>query len=96
MIRAGHLVDQNNKNVYLTDENIKKLAIPITFIHGAKNQCWLPESTEITLELLQEHNKNTRYRRHLIKEYGHIDCIFGMNASRDVFPYIHEHLSSLT
>lgn len=95
MIRAGHLVDQQNNDTYITDENLKKLAIPITFIHGAKNQCWLPESTEITLKLLQEHNPNIRYRRHLINDYGHIDCIFGMNASRDVFPYIHEHLSSL-
>ena len=30
--------------------------------------------------------------RKVIPRYGHIDCIFGKNAARDVFPYIAEHL----
>lgn len=95
MVRAGHLVDFHNQEVYLTEANWKHLAIPITFIHGAKNQCWLPESTAQTLELLQQHNPDVRYVRHLIPDYGHIDCIFGKDAARDVYPYILEHLQSL-
>lgn len=95
MVRAGHLVDFHNQEVYLTDANWKHLAIPITFIHGAKNQCWLPESTALTLELLEQHNPGVRYARHVIPDYGHIDCIFGKDAARDVYPYILEHLQSL-
>ena len=94
-IRKGHLVTFQDENIYLTDTNWKNLAIPITIIHGAKNQCWLPESTEITYKLLQKHNPGTRYVRHVIPDYGHIDCIFGKNASRDVYPYLLQHLKSL-
>ncbi len=94
-IRKGHLVTFQDENTYLTDANWKNLGIPITIIHGAKNQCWLPESTEITYKLLQQYNPGTRYVRHVIPAYGHIDCIFGKNASRDVYPYLLQHLKSL-
>jgi len=95
LVRAGHLVDFENGDTYLNDANWKNLAIPITLIHGAKNHCWLPESTEITERLLKQHNPNIPYHRHVIPEYGHIDCIFGKNAVRDVYPLILEHLQSL-
>ncbi len=95
LVRAGHLVDFEDGDTYLTDANWKNLAIPITLIHGAKNHCWLPESTEITERLLKQHNPSIPYQRHLIPEYGHIDCIFGKNAVRDVYPLILEHLQSL-
>lgn len=95
MVRAGHLVNFDNQDVYLTDTNWQNLAIPITLIHGAKNQCWLPESTQITEELLKQHHPDIRYQRHVIPEYGHIDCIFGKNAASDVYPHILAHLNSL-
>ena len=36
------------------------------------------------------------YERHVIPEYGHIDCIFGKNAARDVYPYILRHLDKFS
>lgn len=90
MIRKGHVVDAKGENVYLP--HLDRMAIPICFIHGAENQCFLPESTEKTVEALSAKNGAALYSRHVIPAYGHIDCIFGKNASTDVYPYIVKHL----
>lgn len=91
MVRRGHLVTLLGQDSYLP--HLERLAIPITFIHGEKNNCWLPQSTEITYKLLTQKNGNL-YTRHVIPEYGHIDCIFGKNAAMDVYPYILKHLDA--
>lgn len=90
MVNAGRLVDFEGQDVYLP--HVERLAIPITFIHGAENQCYLPESTERSFRLLCEVNGPERYRRKVIPGYGHIDCILGRNAARDVYPWIVGHL----
>jgi len=90
MVRAGRLVDFDGRDVYLP--NAQRLAIPIRFIHGAENACFLPESTEQTMRWLSERNDPALYDRRLVPGYGHIDCIFGKDASRDVYPLIVEHL----
>ncbi len=90
MLREGHIVSAAGENAYLP--HLDRLALPVTFIHGAENACFLPESTETTYNLLCEHNDPSLYDRHVIPAYGHIDCIFGKNAVDDVFPSIVEHL----
>jgi cholesterol oxidase len=92
LARKGHLVDAQGGEAYMP--HLDRLAIPITIIHGAENVCFLPESTEMTVKLLSERNGADLYTRHLIPDYGHIDCIFGKNASRDVYPYILKHLEA--
>ena len=71
-----------------------RLAIPITFIHGEKNECFLPESTERSVRRLSEVNGAQFYRRQVIHGYGDIDCILGRDAARDVFPLIADHLEA--
>ncbi len=71
----------------------ERMKIPVAFIHGADNVCFLPESTELTYHWLQEHNGDL-YSRHVIPGYGHIDCIMGREAWRDVYPYILDHLEA--
>lgn len=88
--RKSHLVDVNGNNSYLP--HLERLAIPIAFIHGAENECVLPKSTEITYNLLREKNGKELYSRHLIPKYGHVDCIIGKDAARDVYPIILKHL----
>jgi len=92
LANTGHLVDFDGNNVYLPHRD--RLAIPITFIHGAKNECFLPESTEITLHDLSEANGSSLYKRQVFAGYGHIDCIFGKDAVRNVYPFILEHLEA--
>ncbi len=90
MTRKGHIVDFQGEETYLP--HLERMAIPITFISGAENECFLPESTELTYNLLREKNGENLYQRHVIPNYGHIDCIFGKNAARDVYPHILKQL----
>ncbi len=88
-VREKKAVAANGADVYMPHAD--RIKIPIKFIHGEKNQCFLPSSTEKTLELLQRTNGDL-YTRNLIPGYGHIDCIFGKNAAKDVYPFVLEHL----
>lgn len=92
MVRAGGLRSVDGQDIYLP--HLGRLAVPITFIHGAENACFLPESTAKTMDLLAQRNGAHLYRRHVIPDYGHIDCMFGKRAALDVYPRILEHLES--
>jgi cholesterol oxidase len=91
MVREKQVVDAEGKDVYMSREE-KMKPFPITFIHGAENQCFLPASTERAQQWLREHFPGVAYERHVIPEYGHIDCIFGQHAHRDVYPLVLQHL----
>lgn len=90
LVRKGHLVAANGDEVYMP--HLDRLAIPIAFIHGAENNCFLPESTKRTVDLLSKKNGRKLYSRHVIPGYGHIDCIYGKNAAKDVYPFMLHHL----
>ena len=90
MVREQKLINAEGEDIYMPNLQ-KAFNIPITFISGQENVCFLPESTENSYELLKQLNPEMEYNRHVIKNYGHIDCIFGKNASRDVYPKILEH-----
>ncbi|MBW0009962.1 MAG: GMC family oxidoreductase N-terminal domain-containing protein, partial [Pseudonocardiales bacterium] len=90
MVRAGALRSADGQDIYLP--HLERLSIPTTFIHGAENSCFLPQSTEKTMELLAQRNGSHLYRRHVVPGYGHIDCIFGKRAALDVYPLILQHL----
>lgn len=90
MVRRKEVVDHDGNDVYMP--HLDRLAIPMRFIHGAENRCYLPESTQKTVELLSARNGAALYDRFVIPDYGHIDCIFGQHAARDTYPLILEHL----
>jgi cholesterol oxidase len=92
MSRAGHLVAADGSDTYL--DKLERLAIPIAFIHGAENACFLPRSTEETVTALSRANRAELYTRHVIPSYGHIDCMLGKAAARDVYPHIAAHLEA--
>jgi cholesterol oxidase len=91
MVRLGHAVRTDGAS-YLHD--LDRLAIPITYLHGEKNRCFLPSSTQATVDALAKANGAEHYRRVVIADYGDIDCIIGKHAARDVFPLILAHLRS--
>ncbi len=84
--REQHIVSANGTDSYMPHWD--RLNIPITFIHGAENASYLPETTERSFNTLVEKNGAEGYQRHVIPNYGHIDCIFGKNAVNDVYPHI--------
>jgi cholesterol oxidase len=92
MVREKHLVSSTGEEIYMG--HLDRLKLPICFIHGAENQCYLPVSTELTYNALREANGTDLYSRHVIPGYGHIDCIYGKNAVADVYPYMLEHLEA--
>ena len=92
LTNTGHLVDFDGGDAYMS--HLDRLAIPIAFIHGAQNECFLPESTALTMDELARANGNNFYQRHVIPGYGHIDCIYGKNAVNDVYPFVLQHLES--
>jgi cholesterol oxidase len=92
MVRAGHLVDAKGDDVYMP--NLEGMKLPIAFIHGSENLCYLPISTQMTFDTLVERFGPGNYERHVIEGYGHIDCVFGKRASLDVFPTIVRHLDA--
>ena len=92
MTRKGHIVASDGAESYVP--HMDRMAIPIAFIHGAQNECFLPESTEITFNLLCAKNGAGLYSRSVIPGYGHIDCIFGTNAVNDVYPAILKHFEA--
>lgn len=91
--RAGRVVPANGgAPPYVTDSNLKNFAIPTLFIHGELNATFLPSGTRKTLRALERANGAGLYERYVVPDTGHIDCIFGKNAARDVFPRILAHL----
>ncbi|HEX7935422.1 MAG TPA: alpha/beta fold hydrolase [Paraburkholderia sp.] len=98
MVRARKVVNAKGDDVYLQGSNgMKGLAgmrLPIGFIHGDRNETYLPESTALTYGMLMNAFPEQPYERHLIPGYGHIDCIFGKNAAVDVYPIIARYLDA--
>ena len=90
--RAGHVIRADGTDDYLRDGNLRNFAIPTLFVHGAYNRCFKPSGTKKTMALLAAANGAHLYDRREIAETGHIDCIFGKNAARDVYPAIAAHL----
>lgn len=88
--RKQVILAANGDDAYLPF--LERLAIPMVFVHGAENACFLPESTAKTVERLTARNGARFYERHVIPNYGHIDCIFGKNAASDVYPKMYAHL----
>jgi choline dehydrogenase-like flavoprotein len=84
MIRKARALDAKGRDVYWS--NIDRYKIPISFIHGEHNKMFLPKSTERTYGALVAANGPELYRRHVVKDYAHLDCWIGEHADRDVFP----------
>lgn len=90
LVRRGKLVDHVGRDAYMP--HLGRLAIPMTHIHGQENACFLPESSAAAFEELERRNGKSLYRRVVFPGYGHIDCIFGKDAARDIYPTILEGL----
>lgn len=90
MCRAGKLVDSDGNDSYLP--YLERLNLPILFISGEDNECYLPESIKRTYDRLCQRFGDSQYQRHVIPAYAHIDCIFGDKADIDVYPLILAHL----
>jgi cholesterol oxidase len=92
ILLANHLIDAQGQDSYLP--NLQKLTLPMLFISGAHNDCVLPCSTLESYNQLRSVNGNDYYHRHEIAEYGHVDCVIGQSASKDVYPLVLDFLQA--
>lgn len=76
---------------YLKPEHLR---IPITFVSGEKNACFLPQSTLATFDWLRDAHGDALYKRRVVPGYGHIDGFMGSRASREVYPHFIEQLEA--
>jgi len=107
IIRAGYVVDADGNNSYFPQDDGKtktddiklpNLNLPISFIAGALNLEFLPETSKRTFDWLCAHNSDPvseqegQYQRHVFEDYGHMDCFIGKRAHLDIFPYLLKQL----
>jgi cholesterol oxidase len=92
----GRIVGADGGDAYLArPDGLAGLRMPITFIHGSDNGTVGPGSTASTYELLCRAHGAEHYRYHAVAGYGHLDCLIGVDAARDVFPLIGEHVERM-
>jgi cholesterol oxidase len=89
--RAGHVVRADGASL-VTDEHLRRFAVPTLFVHGALNRAFLPSGTKRTRDELSRVNGAHLYERVEIAGAGHIDSIFGTRAAEAVYPAIVRHL----
>lgn len=70
------------------ERHLQRLALPITLISGEHNETFIPAATELSFHRLCAENGPALYRRHVVAGYGHLDCLLGSDADRDVYPLI--------
>ena len=95
MVKWKHIAIGRKKFLIIHDDTCQCWQSSLCIIHwfiGENNSCYLPESTLTTLNIVKEAHPDQDYSRIVISDHGHLDCIFGKEASLHVFPYILETL----
>jgi cholesterol oxidase len=90
MAGAERLIAADGSDAYLP--HLDRLQLPITFLHGAHNLVWVPESTERTYDVLVEQFGSAHYERIVFPDHGHQDTFMGERAVDDAFPAMVAHL----
>ncbi|KAJ6438146.1 glucose-methanol-choline oxidoreductase [Purpureocillium lavendulum] len=85
----------------VTPENIQRLrGVPFLLFSGMDSAVLSPAAADKTYETLLAtfgesagiDGGGTEYRRRKLEGYGHLDCWMGVNAWRDVYPWIREEV----
>lgn len=94
IMRQGKSVSASGADIYLPHH--ENLDLPITFIAGALNEEFLPDTSLRTFTWLNAKNSDSAhlYHREVFQDYGHMDCFIGRNADKDIFPFIIDRLDT--
>ncbi|EDL47923.1 GMC oxidoreductase [Erythrobacter sp. SD-21] len=95
IMHDGLAVNADGQAVYTSADAARRLALPISFLSGATNRIFYPESGQRTRMWLADHNGSDLYQQRVVPNYGHMDLFIGYNAHRDVTPVILEQLEWL-
>ena len=92
IMQREQVVDAQGGDSYFRPEQLARLALPISFITGALNQIFDPETIARTQQWLSRVNGPQHYDMHVFEDYAHMDMFIGRNAARDVFPHLLDRL----
>ncbi len=84
----GRVMNAFGENVYATDDNLRDVfgRIPTLFIQGAESDVFDTRTTAAACERLQALTGTDRHRCLHYPGYGHLECVFGKDAARVVYP----------
>ncbi|KAF2147047.1 uncharacterized protein K452DRAFT_218057 [Aplosporella prunicola CBS 121167] len=90
--RANAVLDSEGHSL-VTPEGLERLrGLPVILLAGAENAVYDPMGTAFDYDLLRSFFGPELYQRHLVQEYGHLDCWMGKRACEDVYPRVAEHV----
>lgn len=92
ILARGRAVDHLGADAYVQPALAANLALPISFVTGALNQIFDPETIARTRQWLVTHNGPAHYDQHVFDGYAHMDLYIGRNAAVDVYPHLLERL----
>ena len=95
IMRKGLAVNKDGEAAYTSEDAARRLALPITFLSGATNQIFYPESGQRTRVWLSQANGKDLYKQRIVPGYGHMDLFIGRNANTEVTPMLLEELEAL-
>lgn len=80
----------------VTPDNLDRLeGIPIMLFSGGDNHVLNPRCTDMSYEIFRNKFGPDLYERHVIPEYGHLDCWMGREAYKDVYPIIRRQVDKV-
>ncbi len=96
IMQQGRAVSANGKDIYFGTPS--RLDFPIHFISGELNQLVLPSTTLRSQKWLQSTlpASAAKFTRQVYGGYGHMDCLVGRDAARDVIPDLIKRLNAHT
>jgi choline dehydrogenase-like flavoprotein len=92
IMNKGYAVTADGGDEYVTKEGAARLDFPITFLAGANNQFFYPQSSQRTRAWLTGINGSENYRQIVVPGYAHMDLFIGRSSAKDVFPLIVDEL----
>jgi cholesterol oxidase len=88
--REERLVAADGTDAYLP--HLERADLPMTFISGAHNGVWLPESTDRDLAWLTDAHGSESFTRVVLDHHGHQDSLMGAEAHEVAYPAVLAHL----
>ncbi|WP_223424009.1 alpha/beta hydrolase [Tateyamaria pelophila] len=93
IMSKGRAVNAAGENVYLTHP--ERLDFPVHMMAGSLNELVLPDTTLRTQHWLRHALPSSadKFTRQVFSGYGHLDCFWGRDAGRDIYPSILKELA---
>jgi cholesterol oxidase len=88
--REQRLVTADGQDAYLP--HVERAKLPMTFLSGAHNLVWVPESTQLDYDWLTTELGDDGFVRTVFPLHGHQDAFMGAEAYEQAFPAVLDHL----